>query len=149
MEIITGFNIPLCNVSYVKASNRRVKVQESAVIGYFLVFIDDKLGYFFAPCTKNKYEPIANIQMLQTVMFIMTNRQVFLTTLLVNAVQKRKYQTRLMRNRIQMTLSKYYLFQERLVFPPEVLILKTIITLSQPTHYSRNMESLHQEMHIS
>ena len=46
-EIMTGTDIPSRKVSYVKASSRRVKVQESTCIGYFPVFIDDKLVFFF------------------------------------------------------------------------------------------------------
>ena len=59
IEIIT--DLQLRNVSYIKAPDRRAKVQEYAVIGYFPVFTDDKLGYFFTPCSKNKYELLVNI----------------------------------------------------------------------------------------
>ena len=46
-EIMTDIDIPSRKVSYVRASSRRVKVQESTFIGYFPIFIDDKLGCFF------------------------------------------------------------------------------------------------------
>ena len=71
-EIMTGTDIPSRKVSYVKASSRRVKIQESTCIGYFPVFIDDKLVFFFSftPCSKNKYEAtVNNIQMLQTMVY--------------------------------------------------------------------------------
>ena len=54
MEIITDIDVPLRKISYVKASSRRVKVQESTVIGYFPVFIDDKLGFFFYSMLKEQ-----------------------------------------------------------------------------------------------
>ena len=54
MEIITDIDIPLRNVSYVKAPRRRAKAQESTVVGYFPVFIDDKLGYFFYSMLKEQ-----------------------------------------------------------------------------------------------
>ena len=56
MEIITDINIPFHNVSYVNASRRRVRIQESNVVGYFPVFIDEKLGYLFFSMFKKKIQ---------------------------------------------------------------------------------------------
>lgn len=56
MEIITDINIQFHNVSYVNASRRRARIQGSNVVGYFPVFIDEKLGYLFYSIFKKKIQ---------------------------------------------------------------------------------------------
>lgn len=53
VEIITDFIVPLPFISYASAPDRRVKVENGKICGYFPVFIDDAVGYLFYCIIKN------------------------------------------------------------------------------------------------
>lgn len=64
IEIITDLNIAFRFISYVRAKDRRPRIQDASVTGFFPVFIDDSLGYLFYCLVKkeinadNKYKDI-------------------------------------------------------------------------------------------
>ena len=53
VEIITDFIVPLPFISYASAPERRVKVENGEICGYFPIFIDDAVGYLFYCIFKN------------------------------------------------------------------------------------------------